>query len=251
MTEVCTILAWDTDFFGCRIGRVQGNRLDPERSAQIDAWARTNQIDCLYFLADADHAPTTHLAEQNGYHLQDVRLTLDTARPLDTPSSLPDAENGVYYRPAQTQDVDALSTTVRAAYTQSRFFHDPRFPDARCADFYETWLRRSILERYADHVLVAANADEPLGFVTCDADQSTQSGQIGLIGVSTGARGQGIAGGLVQRALGWFWAQGMQRAIVVTQGRNITAQRLYQRFGFRTHDVALWYHRWYTACQPR
>jgi hypothetical protein len=31
----------------------------------------------------------------------------------------------------------------------------------------------------------------------------------------------------------------------VTQGRNIPAQRTYQRCGFQTAAVQLWYHRWF------
>jgi ribosomal protein S18 acetylase RimI-like enzyme len=31
---------------------------------------------------------------------------------------------------------------------------------------------------------------------------------------------------------------------VVTQGRNVAAQRLYQRAGFVTASTQLWYHRW-------
>jgi ribosomal protein S18 acetylase RimI-like enzyme len=51
---------------------------------------------------------------------------------------------------------------------------------------------------------------------------------------------------LTEAALAWFCAQGLQRAQVVTQGRNIAAQRLYQKCGFRTGEIALWYHRWGT-----
>jgi len=32
---------------------------------------------------------------------------------------------------------------------------------------------------------------------------------------------------------------------VVTQGRNLAAQRLYQRNGFVTASLQLWYHRWF------
>jgi hypothetical protein len=32
---------------------------------------------------------------------------------------------------------------------------------------------------------------------------------------------------------------------VVTQGRNSKAQRLYERCGFLTRSVQLWYHRWF------
>ena len=36
-----------------------------------------------------------------------------------------------------------------------------------------------------------------------------------------------------------------RRITVVTQGRNARAQRLYQRAGFVTESVRLWFHRWF------
>jgi dTDP-4-amino-4,6-dideoxy-D-galactose acyltransferase len=50
---------------------------------------------------------------------------------------------------------------------------------------------------------------------------------------------------LVDQALAWFAQQKVTRVQVVTQGRNILAQRMYQRSGFVTHTVKLWYHRWF------
>lgn len=45
-------------------------------------------------------------------------------------------------------------------------------------------------------------------------------------------------------ALEWFAARDIQSVQVVTQGRTISAQRLYQNCGFMTHSVQLWYHKW-------
>jgi RimJ/RimL family protein N-acetyltransferase len=46
-------------------------------------------------------------------------------------------------------------------------------------------------------------------------------------------------------ALQWFADQGMDSMEVVTQGRNVAAQRLYQKCGFATKEVQLWYHHWF------
>jgi GNAT superfamily N-acetyltransferase len=49
---------------------------------------------------------------------------------------------------------------------------------------------------------------------------------------------------LVQGALDWFRAQGVVRAEVTTQARNVPAQRLYQQMGFFTRRMTLYYHKW-------
>jgi dTDP-4-amino-4,6-dideoxy-D-galactose acyltransferase len=79
--------------------------------------------------------------------------------------------------------------------------------------------------------------------VTClRGDAGT--GSIGLVGVAEAARGRGLGGRLVAAALGWFAGQGVERVEVVTQGRNVAAQRLYQAHGFRTRRVEVSFHRW-------
>ena len=47
-----------------------------------------------------------------------------------------------------------------------------------------------------------------------------------------------------ESALDWFATQGVEKVTVVTQGRNGAAQRLYQRCGFVTGSIHLWYHKW-------
>ena len=61
------------------------------------------------------------------------------------------------------------------------------------------------------------------------------------------ARGQGLGGTLVAGAVSWFAGEGLATVSVVTQARNVTSQRLYQRCGFVTRSVQLYYHKWYSA----
>ena len=58
-------------------------------------------------------------------------------------------------------------------------------------------------------------------------------------------QGRGLGQQLVTSALRAFRERGMRVATVVTQGRNIRSQRLYQKCGFVIRSVELWYHRWF------
>jgi ribosomal protein S18 acetylase RimI-like enzyme len=51
-------------------------------------------------------------------------------------------------------------------------------------------------------------------------------------------------------ALDWFAQQQVDTVTVVTQGRNIAAQALYQRRGFITQSQQLWYHKWFRRPEP-
>ncbi len=237
---VCTCLDWDSRFFERRIARVNGHRLDEARLSEILAWCKTNRIDCLYFLADSDDAQTSALAEQNGFLLTDVRLTFE--RTLAESASL--ISLGDRVRLARQADLGALKAIARTGHRDSRFYFDLHFERAKCDLLYETWIENS-LSGFAEAVLVAEVNAEPVGYITCSL-RGVES-QIGLAGVADTYRGMGLGKQLVEAFLTWSAEQGARRATVVTQGRNVSAQRLYQRAGFLTASVQLWYHRWFVG----
>lgn len=243
----CELLPWDSDFFRFRIGRVHGDTLDDNQAEEIEEWALTENVRCLYFLARADCPATIRNAERFGFNLVDIRVTLQ--RDIRVPQDLvrPQPASDFVIRPFRVEDVPALEAIAEKCHLDTRFFSDRQFPRARATAFYSTWIRLECQGR-AQQVLVAATAKgEALGYVSCHLHSANSCGQIGLIGVSSEARGKGIGKGLVFSALNWFEAQQMSQVTVVTQGRNVTAQRLYQSCGFLTRDVRLWYHKWYAS----
>jgi ribosomal protein S18 acetylase RimI-like enzyme len=222
------LLDWDSEFWGVRIGRVTEDAPDLEA---VDVWAREHEVACLYFLC-RDEPGAAIRAEQAGWRLTDVRVEL-TRPAADETSSV---------RPAGAKDEAPLRGMARANHRITRFYADPDFPDERCDDLYETWIRRS-LEGWADAVLVAETEGAPAGYVSLHARGDT--GSIGLIGVDPGARGRQLGRELVLGAVRWCVDQGLADVTVVTQGRNVPALRTFESCGFRTTDVGLWFHRWY------
>lgn len=247
MDPPCEFLAWDSAFFGCRIARVVGHRLTPARMTYVHRWCMKHQIDCLYFLADSDQDETVVQAERNDFHLVDVRITLVLRGPEEVPvtttgSILP---AGTQLRVARTTDIAFLETIARTAHSDTRFYYDHHFPRDRCSDLYATWIRRSC-EDFADQVLVAEYDGRVSGYITCSCSPDDKTlGYIGLVGVDARARGIGLGPALVKNSLHWFAERGVAEVRVVTQGRNTTAQRLYQRCGFLAHAIGLWYHKWF------
>jgi dTDP-4-amino-4,6-dideoxy-D-galactose acyltransferase len=241
----CELLSWDTEFFRCRIARVCGDTLEQERAVQVDEWSRSNRIRCLYFLSRADDPATMRLAEQHGFGLVDIRVTLERVT-MDSDASLRlDPSVGVTIRPVQPADLSALQAMARAVHEDTRFFSDSHFTRQRAEELYSTWITLESQGR-AQAVLVAAStADQPLGYISCHLEAARQEGQIGLVGVSSEVRGKGIGKNLVMAAMDWYRLKGVRAVTVVTQGRNRAAQRLYQQCGFLSRDLQLWYHKWY------
>jgi dTDP-4-amino-4,6-dideoxy-D-galactose acyltransferase len=254
-TPPCEILAWDSEFFSCRVGRVRGGRLDRERLAAIEAWLHAEAVDCLYFLADSGDPATAVLAEDAGFRLVDVRVTLEREMAA---LRLPEAAASI--RPARPEDVPELRRIAAASHQDSRFYADPHFDRGRCGELYATWIEKSCRETEKakdgkdnkdskDFVLVAEQESGPAGYISCLLRPAPEGGagpegEIGLLAVDAAAQGRGLGGALVGAALRWLVERRAVRVRVVTQGRNARAQRLYQAYGLLTRSIGLWFHRW-------
>jgi ribosomal protein S18 acetylase RimI-like enzyme len=232
---LCEYLEWDSQFFGLRICRFTQHRLTREASTAVRRWCESNRIDCLYFLADPGDGETASLAHGDRFQLVDVRVTLG-CRP-----GHPEPAPAV--RPFQPTDAARLRSIARVSHRHSRFYQDARFPKGRVDALYETWIDRSF-SGWADTVLVAESEGVPAGYVSCHLAPPS-SGSIGLVAVAQDYQRRGLGRQLIDASLEYFRQHGVERATVVTQGRNIDSQRLYQRSGFLTQSVQLWYHCWF------
>lgn len=245
LTEPCTLLTWDSDFWGMPIGRVLGNELTPAGLAEIDRWCSRRSIACLYFLASGNDPATVRAAEDGGFRLTDTRVTLGRPSERLAPGAPPPSSAGVTIRPSDTSDIEPLKRIAAVSHRDTRFYFDIHFPPITCQLLYERWIETSCAG-YADRVLVADEGGLPIGYVTCHLPAGSDvAGRIGLLGVAPHARGQGIGRRLVMSALNWFGDTQVEAVTVVTQGRNIGAQVVYQRCGFVTLSQLLWYHKWY------
>ena len=242
-SELCRKLAWDSDFWGFGCAQVLGERLRMEQVRAIDAWCARQGITFLQYLAPVDDRASARAADKGGFHLVDERLTLACGVATNHSDA---AKPGIEIRPGLAHDLAELEAIASVSHTDSRFYNDRGFPREGCDSLYAAWIRRSLEGALADMVFVPVVDGRAAGYVTCKRDaQSSDKGWIGLLGVGPQAQGRGLGGALVRRALDWFQQQAMDEVLVVTQGRNEAAQRLYRRCGFSTNDTRLWYHKWY------
>ncbi len=236
-SRLCEQLPWDSEFFRLKIGRLYGNRLTPERASNALQWCRDNSIECLYFLADAADPLTAHAATASGFRFVDVRCTYECDLPPRRPSILSSA-----VRAFEPGDLPALERIAASNHSDSRFYFDGSFQRERCDELFATWIRRSC-SGWADAVFVAGFAGSPVGYVTCHL-RCHEFGSIGLIALEPQFQGHGLGQQLVAAALEYLGKRGARRVEVVTQGRNLRSQQLYQRCGFALRDFELWYHLW-------
>src|SRR5204863_6120781 len=115
----------------------------------------------------------------------------------------------------------------------------------RCSELYRTWIKRHV-RRAEDRVIVADVDGQIAGYSACPSPERN-TGVISLLAVADAYRHRGIGLDLVNASLDWFAQGGAEIVSTTTQGWNIAAQRVYQRCGFRTGIVDLYYHKWFNV----
>jgi dTDP-4-amino-4,6-dideoxy-D-galactose acyltransferase len=236
-------LPWDSQFFGLRVARltVDAGGLQVDALTAALAELHTWRADLVYALLESTDIAGIAAAEAAGMRLVDIRVTLECAlAPQNVSSPLP---AGFQLETFTLRQLPALRNLAARSFSDTRFYRDTRFPRERADALYATWIERSCTSS-DETVLVCEHGDGLGGFITYKANQATGTAQIGLIAVDAAAQGLGIGTALVRAAQAQCAEAALTRLSVVTQGSNLAAQRLYQRCGFLSSSLQLWFHHW-------
>jgi len=240
---VVRLLEWDTAFFGRRIASISGAGIDAVSLAEALVDAREQNVECVYALCAVDDLDAIRALGSAGGRLVDVRMTFERGLPVP---EVPHSESAI--RAARESDIPALRQLAAASHGSSRFYSDGRFPKLLCDEMFATWIERSC-SGWADTVQVAEIDGLVSGYTTGHVREDAR-GEIGLVAVDPRAQGHGLGAKLVAATLEDLRRRGARNATVVTQGRNLAAQRLYQGQGFRTQRVQTWHHLWLDEARP-
>jgi ribosomal protein S18 acetylase RimI-like enzyme len=247
MGDPCELLEWDSQHFGFPVARLTPLAPVAEEFRAAVAWCRTEGVRCLYFLCDADAIESVRLAQVGGFDMIDVRITL--LRRLDLDPVAPAAGGPLVVREATAADLGAVRAMTPGLFQGSRFYKDGRFPRGRVDALYQRWAERDF--RTPGRLLVVSERDgRVVGFSSASCEGAGE-GRWGLIAVEAGARGRGVGAALAAAVERGLRERGASHCVVATQGGNTASLRLFEKRGFRTVAVQLWFHRWFDRGRRR
>lgn len=236
MTPTVHALAWDSEFFGFPIGRVDLDGADAGSFPEIDEAARALGLDCLYASLDPKHLETTYLAQQHGYRLVEVAMDLDhrTSVIAHQPPTASTARIGT------PDDVAALAEDIALIAPWSRFAVDPRFGLSAARRMHQAWAERAARADEGRMLIVAEDADGITGFSTQTAYEDPEP-RIDLIASTKPS--SGAAQALVAFAFDMFGDTRSWGGPIAA--RNITSLRFCENMGYRVATSRYLYHRWF------
>lgn len=124
----------------------------------------------------------------------------------------------------------------------SRFNIDKRIGKDKFEKMYALWMINSKNCKFAKEVLIFTNNNDLAGFVTLG--EKNKRTDIVIIAVDHDFRGLGIGKILMSSAEKWFSTLGYNSILVVAQGDNSLACKLYESCGYKVDTVEFFYHIW-------
>jgi hypothetical protein len=188
-------LAWDSEFFGIRMGRFDYLLRSPSvrqaalREAVEGALDRFRAMGVQHVTAKLDVADSEALfvIEDLGFRLMDALVTY-IAHPRRPPPRRVKAVGRV--RPFVADDIEQILDITREAYRgfRGRFQVDPHVPRDRSDEFYVEWARKCCAGLMADRIYVADGGDGRLiGWASVKRAEPVSS--VGGAPVSSGSLG--------------------------------------------------------------
>jgi ribosomal protein S18 acetylase RimI-like enzyme len=234
-------LQWDSDFFGLPVASLDGGHLLAENSKVVFDWCRKEKIRCLYFLANGTDSQTLQCAYEKGFQFIDVRFEME----CDLRNILPSKVSKLVIQPVTKKEkLDYILALARKSHTDSRFFKDLNFDRLKCEELYEKWIYRdfdkgNILGFYPE------GENNIKGYISFTME-SPDVARVGLIAVEDAYRGREVGLELLNNSIANSKKLNAKKMTVVTQATNTSAVRLYEKAGFRTSNVKLWFHKWFS-----
>lgn len=197
-------------------------------------------------VAAADTA-SIHALEEQGFYMVDGLITYGRRlgeEPLPSPS--PDFQ----IRYATPADLPQIMDLARSAFSFDRLHVDPSVPKAAADEIHGIWLAASCAPGALDRVLVALDAEGPLGYSVYRINESTArylGEPVGVWVIAAAyerARGMGVARSMCFVMLQWYKDQGIRIVEGGTQLANVASARLHESCGFHVASTSVSLSKW-------
>ena len=231
-------LSWDSQFFKKKIGRVTVPLI--RQLSEIREEAADSGYDCLFLETGFSDRETVESSLTGGGRLTDIKTTLGAEIGPGTPAP---AAGSVTVRGDETMRSQAESIAADVLAPLSRYAVDPGFGPEESRRLYRCWAGNAGRGDFSRAVFYSASGDNNLeGFITLR--EKNNGLFIDLFAVAPPFRGRNIGSRLIGAAKNWCLDHGFNRLRVTTQGYNVAALRAYEKNGFRTEQVSLFFHLW-------
>jgi len=242
ITDIIKKLEWDSSFWGFPVAYLSCRYLTESIVYRINKFIKFKKIKLVEYLCNCHDNKSVIITAKNNFIFADIRLSFEKKLQNKQDINLP---RELKFGLASQNDIKPLLKIAKNLYLDSRYSYDENFNKEKVSIFYQNWVKKAVLGTFDDecYCLFEKSKNNPIGFCTIKYGLSGVA-DIGLVGLSKDYQNKGLAQIMFNLVFNELLKKSINKIYVVTQGRNFSAQRLYQRLGFLTKTTEIWYHKW-------
>lgn len=229
-------LAWDSQFFGKKIGRL-------DIVEENEGFLKENLSKSFVEKYDLIYLFTEHNIEISDKILQEFHGKLVDKKVIFT-TKIEQLSTNQHTNIKEFLDKKATNELYELAYlsgSHSRFRLDEKLGIENFKRLYREWIDKSVSHEIACKIFVYG--DEKIsGMITLSVKDSTAT--IGLVAVDETLQGRGVGRALIDACVDFCRSVQIKTLDVPTQLDNIQACRFYEKYGFEVKEIKNIYHFW-------
>lgn len=228
-------LAWDSHFFGKKIGRID---ITDDYISLVEKLEKVfqQQYDLIYVFGNkSTDIPNEILRNFNG-KLVDKKITY-TAKIEEFRT-----KTTVEIKEFDKQNGSHLYDLAYLSGTHSRFRLDESLDIEKFKGLYREWIDKSVSHQIAKRVFVYEDNGQIKGMITLGIKE--KAANIGLIAVDETLQGKSVGMSLIDACVEYCKTETIATLDVATQLDNTQACRFYEKCGFTEKSVQNIYHFW-------
>jgi ribosomal protein S18 acetylase RimI-like enzyme len=194
--------------------------------------------DCIFVRIPSDDSALLRALAESGFGALVPMVTLGKNLSMESTVVL---AGGIELGEVKQHEIDQVQRVSAVAFRWGRFTADMRLPRQGVERLHTTWARNCCLGGQADHVLVARDNHQVLGFIALKFQMAgeVRVGSIELIAIAESSRGKRLGSALVAEGCKWF-SRSTNYVVVRTELPNTPALRMYEAQGFRILNGSLY-----------
>jgi len=253
--------SWESEQLGVEVGRLSAWAVG-EESGVGDEYhnmlkemindIEKSDVNLIHCRAPVSDYSLSHALQDQGFHIMDVVAYYRWEFPV--PPRQMARPVSFEIRQSRESDLEPMKHMAAKSLTDTRFIKaryttDKMIPATTAASLYGEWLSESIRGNFADHVVIAARDDVPIGFVACKIEEHStvegveKFGVVTLNAVSEEERGQGVFSAILEEALRWFEPR-VKAVTLCSQVTNTGVHKACIRLGANLDSSYITLHKW-------
>jgi dTDP-4-amino-4,6-dideoxy-D-galactose acyltransferase len=224
-----TKLVWDSQFFEMEIGELYF-----ENNKALFNKLRSEDFDLLYVKSNEDFE-----LDINNFKIEFSETKVIFMKNLEM---IHPKSTNIFSANEIDYNLNEIYELAYESGKHSRFRLDNNFQNQKFEELYKKWIDNSILNIFADDLLIYQENNQTMGFVTYKVNENSAS--IGLIAIKPDFQGKGIGGKLLNFVENTLFHQNINKLLIPTQQTNEAACNFYKKQDYKVHETTFIKHYW-------